>query len=931
MTTKKRPKLMIIDGHALIHRSFHALPTTLTTKDGVIVNAVYGFTSFLLKAFLEFKPEYVALTLDRKAPTFRHKEYAEYKGTRTAAPDELYAQVPIVKEVAQALDIPIFELDGFEADDLIGTITKRAEEETEFESYIVTGDMDSLQLVSPRTKVYSMSRGLNDSTTYDEAQVKERYGLSPNQIVDYKALRGDASDNIPGVKGIGEKTATELLQNFKTLDGVYKAADKNDAKIKPRICELLKTYHDDAYMSQSLATIKRDVEFKLTWEALRLDSFDVERASELFVRLEFRSLISKLKLIKGDTSEVVLKSESTYPDKFARNRQEKKYILISDDKQFADFLKKLKTVETFAFDTETSGLDPITDELLGISFSWEKDTAYYIDLSHGKSKKTADLFSYQKADEVSHPWLEELKTIFNDPKIKKCAHNAKFDLRFLKNQGVTVNGIFFDTMLASYLLNPDNRQHGLDAVSFRELAWEKISTSDIIGKGKTQISFSQVEPEKIAQYAGEDANCTWLLSGLLAKKLKKENLNKLLTDIDLPLISVLADMEETGIILNPKILKKIEHDLATRLTDLAKNIYEQAGEEFNINSPKQLQVILFDKLAITTKNIKKTKTGISTADDELEKLLGEHEIITLIQSYRELNKLQSTYVLALPNLINKKTGRIHTNYNQTIAATGRLSSTDPNLQNIPTRTEEGQKIRSAFVAATGYKLVSLDYSQIELRLAAHLSGDKKMIKAFKDQEDIHRATAAEINEVELTNVTKQMRYEAKAINFGILYGQGPHGLSQNAKIPYKSAQEFIAKYFAAYPGVRKMLDNFITDARETGYASTMFGRKRYLPELESSNVMIRHSAERMATNTPIQGAAADLIKIAMINIENEIKNNPSEIKMLLQIHDELIFEIKEDKIDTWLPKIKHLMENAASLKVPIIVESAIGNNWGELK
>jgi len=929
MTTKKRPKLMIIDGHALIHRSFHALPTTLTTKDGTIVNAVYGFTSFLLKAFLEFKPEYVALTLDRKAPTFRHEEFAEYKGTRTAAPDELYEQVPIVKEVAEALDIPIFELDGFEADDLIGTITLRAEKETEFESYIVTGDMDSLQLVSPRTKVYSMSRGLNDSTTYDEAQVKERYGLTPSQIVDYKALRGDVSDNIPGVKGIGEKTATELLQNFKTLDEVYKAANANDVKIKPRICELLKTYRDDAYMSQSLATIKRDVKFDLDWDALKLDTFDVEKVTELFIKLEFRSLINKLNLIKG--IEVKDEKEVAPIDKFERNRQEKKYILVNDDKGFADFLKKLKTVKSFAFDTETGGLDPITDELLGISFSWERDTAYYLDLSHGKAQKTADLFSYQKADDISHPWLEELKPILNDEKIKKCAHNAKFDWRFLKNQGVIVNGLFFDTMLASYLLNPDNRQHSLDAVSFRELGWEKISTADVIGKGKTQISFSQVEPEKIAQYAGEDANCTWLLSEILSKKLKKENLSKLLADIELPLVTVLADMEENGIILEPSILKKIESDLAIRLTELAKNIYKTAGEEFNINSPKQLQNILFEKLAIPTKNIKKTKTGISTADDELEKLLEEHEIISLIQSYRELNKLQSTYVLALPNLINKKTHRIHTSYNQTIAATGRLSSTEPNLQNIPTRSEEGQKIRSAFIAAPGYKLVGLDYSQIELRLAAHLSGDKKMIKAFKDKEDIHRATAAEINEVELSDVTKQMRYEAKAINFGILYGQGPHGLAQNAKIPYKSAQEFIAKYFEAYTGIRKMIDASIAEARENGYATTMFGRRRYLPELDSSNMMIRRSAERMATNTPIQGTAADLIKIAMININKEIKDHSDDIKMLLQIHDELIFEIKEDKIDTWLPKIKDLMENAITLKVPIIVESAIGDNWGELK
>ena len=934
MNKDKNPiRLMVIDGNALIHRSFHAIPPTLSTKDGTIVNAVYGFTSFLLRAIAEFHPEYLVLTLDRKAPTFRHEQYAEYKATRTKAPDELYAQIPLVKEVANALDIPIFELDGFEADDLIGTIVTRSEAETDFENYIVTGDMDSLQLVTNRTKVYAMSRGLNESVTYTEAQVFERYGLKPKQIVDYKALRGDPSDNIPGVAGIGEKTATELLQNFQTLDGVYAATEKNDPLIKARINGLLKEFKDNAYLSQHLATIKCDIDLKINWTDLRLDSFNLEKATEVFTKFEFRSLVPKLQNIKGVTESKpeANVSSSNYSDKFTRNETEKKYQLINDEKSFLSFLKKLKTVKAFAFDSETDGLNPITSELLGLSFSWEKDTAYYLDLSQGKSQKKADLFNYQKSDKASHPWLEELKNILENEKIKKCAHNIKFDCRVLKNQGVIVKGLFFDTMLASYLLNPDNRQHNLDAVTFRELGWEKISTADLIGKGKAQLSFSQLDTKKIAQYSGEDANCTWLLSEILENKLKKENLTKLMNEIELPLVAALSDMEENGIILDAKNLKKIEKDLALRLKELAKNIYAAADEEFNINSPKQLQVILFTKLAISTKNIKKTKTGISTADDELEKLLGEHKIISLIQSYRELNKLQNTYVMALPNLINKKTGRIHTSFNQTVAATGRLSSNDPNLQNIPTRTEEGRKIRSAFVSEKSWKLVSLDYSQIELRLAAHLSGDKKMIKAFQDKEDIHTATAAEINEVKLSEVTKQMRYEAKAINFGILYGQGPHGLAQNAGITYAKAQEFIAKYFEAYLGIRKMIDGFIVEARDKGYAITLFGRKRYLPDLNSNTVVIRHSAERMAINTPVQGTAADLIKIAMINIEAAIKDKPQEIKMLLQIHDELIFEIKEDKVEAWLPKIKKLMENAVALKVPIIVESAVGNNWGELK
>lgn len=931
MKNKKSPKLMVIDGNALIHRSFHAIPPTLTTKDGVLVNAVYGFCSFLLKAIAEFHPQYIVLTLDRKAPTFRHEEYKEYKATRASGPDELYMQIPLIKEVAIALDIPIFELDGFEADDLIGTIVTRSEAETDFENYIVTGDMDSLQLVSKRTKVYTMSRGLSDSIIYDEEKVFERYELKPGQIIDYKALRGDPSDNIPGVRGIGEKTATELLKNFKTLDGVYEATEKDDASIKDRIKALLKEYKDDAYLSRSLATIKKDVELKIKWETLLLDSFDLDEAIKIFSHFEFRSLIPKLKEIKNIALPKEEAKKEMSADKFSRNRLEKKYKLVADEEGFASFLKKIKAKKAFAIDTETSGLDPIDSELLGLSFSFADDEAYYLDLSKGKPIVSADLFSYQKSEEKSHPWLEVLRPILENPEIKKYAHNAKFDWRILKNQGVMIEGLDFDTMIASYLLNPDNRQHSLDAVSFRELGWEKISKYELIGKGKNQISFFQVDPEKIAQYSGEDAECVWRLQSLLKQKLKEEKLDKIMEEMEMPLVAVLGQMEENGIKVDTGILKEVEKDLDKRLKDLTDKIYKEAGKEFNINSPKQLQVILFDDLKIETKGIKKTKSGLSTADEELQKIADEHEIISLIQNYRELNKLQNTYVCSLPELINKNTGRLHTNFNQTIAATGRLSSTDPNLQNIPTKNEEGRKIRSSFVAEKGFKLVSLDYSQIELRLTAHLSNDKKMISAFKNEEDIHTATASEINEVKPEEVTKEMRREAKAINFGILYGQGPHGLSQTAGIPYKRAQEFIAKYFEAYPSIKQMVDNAISEARKNGYAATLFGRKRFLPELDSANAAIRRGAERMAINTPLQGTAADLIKKAMIDIAQEIKGYEKDIRMLLQIHDELIFEIKQDKVDNWLPKLKSLMEGPLKIKVPIVVDYAVGDNWGELK
>ncbi|MDD3285254.1 MAG: DNA polymerase I [Patescibacteria group bacterium] len=930
---KNAPKFIIIDGNALIHRSFHAIPPTLTTKDGLLVNAVYGFTNFILKAFIELKPEFVVLTLDRPAPTFRHEEYVEYKATRTKAPDELYEQIPLVKEVAQALDIPIFEKDGFEADDLIGTITKESEKETDWQNIIITGDMDTLQLISDRTSVYTMSHGLSDSVLYGAEEVKARYGLRPDQIVDYKALRGDASDNIPGVKGIGEKSATELLQAFTTLDGIYQAAEKNNEKIKARTRELLLQDKDNAYLSQRLATINREVPIKIRWDSFKLDSFDENEAEAVFQKLEFRSLLSKLKQIKNlgtaGKEEAEDKRQAEYQDKFARNQTEKKYQLISDDNSFNAFFKKLQKQSAFAIDTETEGLNPLKAQLLGLSFSWQAGEAYYLHLG-AKTAAKADLFNYRQ-EEAGHDWLKRLQTILEDRKIQKYGHNLKFDWRILKNQGINLQGIAFDSLLASYLLNPDNRQHGLDGVSFRELAWEKISTEELIGKGKDAIAFSQVQPEKMAQYAGEDADCAWQLQTVLGKKLKKEKLDKLFTNLELPLITVLGDMEENGIKLDPKPLNQLSKKLEKRLSILTKEAYRLGQEEFNLNSPKQLQHILFDNLQLDSRGLKKTKTGISTADDELEKLSGQHEIIALIQEYRELSKLQNTYVLALPGMINTKDGRIHTSYNQSVAATGRLSSTDPNLQNIPTRTEEGLEIRAAFVAAEGYSLLSLDYSQIELRLAAHLSQDKKMMAAFKNNEDIHIATAAAVNGVDLKDVSKEMRRAAKAVNFGILYGQGPHGLSQGAGISYGEAKDFIDRYLEVYPGIKKMMDKFIADARNKGYAETLFGRRRPLPDLNADFAQVRRAAERMAINMPIQGTAADMIKKAMLDIADYIKDKKEEIRLLLQVHDELIFEIKSDKLKQHVEPLKKLMAEALPLSVPVIVEAASGQNWGELK
>lgn len=930
--SKTKPKFIIIDGNALIHRSFHALPPTMQTKDGEPTNAVYGFTTVLIKALKEFQPEYIALTLDKKGKTFRHEEYEDYKATRTKAPDELYSQIPKVKEIARAFNIPIFEKEGFEADDLIGTISKKVD--GKIETIIVTGDMDTLQLVDEDTKVYTMSRGLSESVTYGEKEVVARYGLRPDQMIDYKALRGDPSDNIPGVRGIGEKTATDLLTNFKTLEGVYK--NIKSEKIKDRIRGLLEEYKKDAYMSQSLATIKCDVPIKFNLEEAKIENFNQEEIFKLFSELEFKSLLPRVKeLVDSNGHSMSSETSGVSGDKFERNNKSFKYNLITEEKDFKTFLNKLKKQKEFTFDTETSDFDPITCDLLGISFSWEEGEAHYVQVKSEKLKVKSNLFNYQdKGNQIdSHPWLAELKSIFEDEKIKKIAHNGKFDIRVLKNQGIKVRGFEFDTMIASYLLNPGSRQHNLDAVTFTELGFEKISKEDLLGKGRDKISFSEVEDEKLSCYSCEDADFTNRLKIKLEKELKKQRLDKLFETMEMPLVYVLAIIEENGVKLDDKFLGELSKEVSRKIKNIQKKIWKIAGEEFNISSTKQLKEILFEKLEISTLGVAKTKTGFSTAADELAKLKNEHEIIPLIQEYRELTKLSTTYIESLPKLINPKTKRIHTSFNQTVTATGRLSSTEPNLQNIPIKTELGREIRKAFVSDRGKKLVGLDYSQIELRLAAHMSGDKKMIKAFENNLDIHSATAAEINGVKLEEVTKDMRREAKAINFGILYGQGPYGLSQTADIPFNRAKEFIENYFNVYKDIKKYIDSAIEEAREKGYAETLFGRTRPLPEINSSVAMIKKQAERMAINTPLQGSSADMIKVAMIEVQEMIEKDYKEddVKMIIQVHDELLFEVKNSLVDEFSKKVKNIMTDVIELKVPIVVDVAIGSDWGSMK
>ncbi len=888
----KKEKIIIIDGNALVHRAFHALPPTMTTKDGTMTNAVYGFVTILFRVLKDLKPQYGIVTFDVAKKTFRHKEFPEYKAKRKKQPDELYAQFPIVKEIVRALNIPIYEKEGFEADDLIGTLTKKLD--SGLEKYIVTGDMDTLQLVDDHTFIYTMKKGVKDTMIYDREAVKERFqGLTVDQMIDYKALRGDPSDNIPGVRGIGEKGAINLLTEYKTLDGIYENIDK----IKGANQKKLQDYKEEAYLSQSLATIKRDIKVDVKLPDCLLEDYKTDEVFKVLQKYDFKSLLAQL------TNVPQLKpQQSLFGDTEEKQDYSKEgYHLVNDDKKFKDFFTKLKKQTIFALDTETTSLNFMTNELVGLSFSWKAGEAYY----------------------VLPEFLPELKKIIEDPKINKIGQNIKFDYHSIANSGVNLQGISFDTMIASYLLNPGTRQHSLDKLAFSELGHQMMSFEDLCGKGKSQIPITEVPIDKLSYYACEDADITWQLYEKLLEQIKKANsLDEVLNNIEVPLIDVLGTMERNGVLLDQEFLAGMQKDLAKKISSLEKKIYKHAGQEFNIASPKQLKEILFEKLAISSANIKKGKTGLSTAAAELNKMRDAHPIIPLIEDYRELTKLQNTYVEALPKLVNEKTKRIHTSFNQVITATGRLSSSDPNLQNIPIRTDLGKKIRQAFVAPKGHELVAIDYSQVELRVIAHLSEDKKMLAAFNADQDIHQSTADEMG------VTRR---QAKAINFGVIYGMGVFGLAQSADVSREEARRFLDEYFALYKDLAEYLEETKAFARKQGYVKTLFGRVRRLPDIHSSIFQVRNAAERMAINMPAQGTAADLLKMAMLKIQEDIDSGQIKAKMLLQVHDELVFEIKKDLVASETKKIKNIMENIYKLKCPLKADVAIGSNWGQLK
>lgn len=915
---KSKSKFILIDGNALVHRAFHALPP-LTTRSGELVNAVYGFTMIFLKALKDIKPQYVAVTFDKAKKTFRHEMYADYKATRVKAPQELYDQIPKIKAMLKLFNVPIYELDGYEADDVIGTISHlKTVDRPDIETIIVTGDLDTLQLIDDNTKVYSLKRGLSDTIIYDSKLVQQRFeGLKPDQMIDFKALKGDPSDNIPGVKGIGEKTAITLLTQFKTLENLYKNIASK--KISDSVRKKLEEHKEDAFLSKKLATIVKDAPVKFDLPQAKVQAHDRQGLINLFQEYQFTSLLNKLPGTEKEEATIIsLTDDELKAKKFD-------YQTIATDKKLNDLIKNLNKQKEIAFDTETTGLDPFALQLLGLSFSWKPGQAFYLSIAQIKGE---GLFEDIK---INEPWLKKIQPILENPKIKKIGFNIKYDAEVLLNYDIQVEPLVFDPMIADYVLNPGTRAHSIDNLSFTELGHQKISFSDITTINKKKIPITQVPLAKLSQYACEDADFTWRLYLLLSKKLKSEKLIKLFEEIEMPLVPVLIEMEKNGVKIDPKFLKIFSGKIQKQIDDVSAKIFKLAGQEFNISSPLQLKGILFDKLQISTAGIGRTKTGFSTDAASLEKLKGRHKIIDLISDYRELTKLQTTYIEALPELINKKTGRVHTSFNQTITATGRLSSSNPNLQNIPIKTELGREVRKAFIAEKGYKLLAADYSQIELRIVASISNDKNMISAFKEGQDIHTITAAKIQGLKPEEVTKEIRRSAKEINFGIMYGMGASGVAQRTGIPRDQAQEFIDKYFLAFPNVKKYIDETKESAKDKGYVETLFGRRRYLPDIHSGVPNIAAAAERMAINMPIQGTAADLIKMAMIKIHNKLPQISPKSKMILQVHDELVFEVPEKETQKVADFVKKEMEDVHKFKCPIKVDVEVGDNWGELK
>ena len=881
-------KLILVDGNSYMYRAFFALPH-LSTSDGQPTNAIYGFTAMLHRLLNDYTPSLLAIVLDAPGPTFRHEVYQSYKANRPKMPDSLAAQIPCIKEIIRSFNIPVAEKDGYEADDIIGTLAKQAEADGA-EVTIITGDKDLYQLVSSRITLFDTMK----DALVDEEAVKKKIGVAPDKAIEVFGLMGDSVDNVPGVPGVGDKTAIELIRQFGSMDALYQNLD---AVPKKKVRETLAQFKEQAFLSRQLVTLDTRVPLDFRWNDLHIGSPDVAALRGLYKRFEFTRFLKNL------------------PREHDKN---KNYHLIVSREEARTLFSCLREQGCFALDLETTSADPMRAEIVGISFAWQEHEAFYIPVAH----KT-----------IEHPLtraelLHELKPILEDAAIKKIGQNLKYEFIIFKRHGILLRGIYCDTMIASYLLNPSKHNHNLDDIAMDYLDYRTTSFKEITGTGKNALTFDLVPIETAKNYACEDSDITLILSRVLVTKLEEDGFKELYTDVELPLLQVLAHMEMAGVKLDLDLLKKLSDEYAESLGALQKKIYALAGEEFNINSPQQMGKILFEKLGLP--GAKKTKTGYSTDISVLAGLAKAHPLPAEIVLYRTLAKLKSTYIDSMPGLVNPETGRIHTSYNQTVTATGRLSSSEPNLQNIPIRTDEGKRIREAFITEPGWKMLSADYSQIELRILAHLSQDQTLTDAFLHDEDIHTRTAAEIWGIAPQDVTPQMRREAKVINFGIVYGMSSFGLSQQLEIEPRLAQAYIDDYFRKYKGVQRYIDQVIKDAQEKGYATTLLNRRRYLPEIKTHNVTARKFAERTAINTPIQGTAADLIKVAMIRIFNGMQEQKFVGRMILQVHDELIFEAPEQEIEPLSRLVKTEMEGVIDLHVPLKVDMSWGNNWSEV-
>ncbi len=890
-----KPKsLYLIDGSSYIFRAYYGIRQFLSTSKGFPTNALYGFINMLQKVVKDEKPDYLAVTFDSKEKTFRHEMYADYKANREAPPEDLAKQFPYFEPLVHAFNLHSVRVPGYEADDIMGTLAKKGAQEG-LQVVIVSGDKDMMQLIGPDIRMLDTMK----NKWFDIEGVEEKFGVPPDRVIEVMGLMGDSSDHIPGVKGVGPKTATELIRKFGSIEELYERIDEVD---KQKLREKLVQDKEMALLSRQLVTINSSMELEFKLEDLKLKPSNITELKKLFSEFEFSSLLGELE----DNSDPVVSSPAIASQ----------YETLLTEADFERWLKQLKKAKIFALDLETTNLRPVRARVVGISFSCEEGVACYIPLGHRY---------LGVPDQLALDWvIKKLKPILEDPQIKKVGQNIKYDLIVLRNEGVDLRGIAFDTMLASYILNPSGRRHNMDALAQNYLGHTTIKYKDVVGTASKEIGFDEVDVERATEYAAEDADITWRLYEKLSSLLQGDDL-QLFQDLELPLLEVLAEMEIHGMKLDQKHLQNLSTIIEGKIEDHIKKIHSIAGEEFNINSPKQLSVILFEKLGLPV--IKKTKSGYSTDVTVLEQLAEEHDLPEVVLAYRQLGKLKSTYVDALQDEIFSKTGRVHTSFNQTVAATGRLSSSNPNLQNIPIRTEMGREIRKAFIAEGNNHLLSADYSQVELRILAHLSGDEALIEAFQMGEDIHTRTACEIFGTSADRLDAEARRMAKAVNFGIVYGLSAFGLSRQLKIYPREAKKFIDQYFALYKKVKVYMEETVAEAKEVGFTQTLMNRKRYMPDLESQNRQLREAAGRVAINSPVQGSAADLIKLAMIRLAQKIREKKLKSRMILQVHDELVFECPEEEEQEMRALVKKEMEGVVPLKVPLVVDMGWGKNW----